>query len=93
MELIIIIFFIIDFVFLLPDGAISNHSTVSLEEFHYRLNLNVKTVSTACTQLSVLFIGPPCPLVEETGILCSKVETNTLNLTSTFCQCNPEWGE
>lgn len=70
-----------------------HHASLSFHDFHQRLCTSTRAVSDSCTKLSVLFSRPPCPSSEETGILCTKVENATLNLTSTYCQINTEWGK
>lgn len=55
--------------------------------------MSTRAVSDLCTKLSVFFSRAPCPSSEETGVLCTKVENATLNLTSIYCQVNTEWGK
>jgi predicted DNA-binding protein len=75
------------------NDALSNQTSILLfQEYQQRLLASFQNVSNSCTKLSVMFIRPPSPKLNETGVLCSKIETATLNLASTFFQYKLEWG-
>lgn len=75
-------------------GAMHHHGPhLSGEEVHLRIVTCSRDLSDDCTKMSVLFSGPPCPSVQDCGVLCTKIEHSTLSLVSAYSQLEPSQGK